>query len=355
MTQTIASDVATSGGASWGSGDDIVFHATRLGMSRVSANGGPVSPLAVEPGHLHSPQFLSDGRHFIYSATSRSAIEVASVDGGPARAVMTLKVGTSPVGFARGHVVFVQDNVLFARPFDEARLEFTSDARQIATGVPAGVPARTPFSVSPSGVLAYWTNPLGTSAVLSWFEPDGRSSAAVSAPARYRGFALSPDGERLAFARIAKLGGVDVWVRSLRDNTETQITFNGAALLPLWSPDGLRLAFSGFADSPSPRVRIKSVRDNREVTVSDYSPRATFATSWTPDSRAIVFARNADRPSHDDIWLQPIAGGPAEHLWFDTPSNERQGKVSPDGRSIAYTTDESGSPEVWVASFRRAP
>ncbi len=351
VTQTIASDVATSGGASWGARDDIVFPGLRLGMSRVSANGGPVSRLAVEFGHLHSPQFLTDGRHFIYSATSRSAIEVASLDGGQPRTVMALNVGTSPVGFGRGHVFFVQDNVLFARPFDERRLEFTSDARRIVTGVPAGIPARSPFSVSASGVLAYWTSPLGAPAVLSWFERDGRSSAAVSGPARYRGFALSPDSERLAFARIARLGGVDLWVRSLRDNTEMQMTSNGAAFLPLWSPDGLRLAFSGFAFSPSPKVRVKSVRDNREETLIGDSPRATFATSWTPGGRAIVFVRNADLPSHSDVWLQRVAGGPAERLWFNTQSNEMQGKVSPDGRSIAYTTDESGSAEVWVAGY----
>ena len=207
VTRTIASDEATTGGASWGAKDDIVFPSSvSRGWSRVSANGGPVSRLAMETGNLHSPQFLSDGRHFIYSATSRNAIAVASLDGGAPRTLMALKVGTSSVGFARGHVFFVQDSVLFARPFDERRLEFTSDARQIATGVPGGLPARSPFSVSASGVLAYWTNPLGEPAVLSWFERDGRSSAAVSAPMRYRGFGLSPD-ERTAGLRTNHEGG----------------------------------------------------------------------------------------------------------------------------------------------------
>jgi hypothetical protein len=85
---------------------------------------------------------------------------------------------------------------LAARGLDTSSLEFTSDVRQIATGVPAGLPARSPFSVSASGVLAYWTNPLRALAVLSWFERDGRSAVALSTPTRYPGFALSPYGER---------------------------------------------------------------------------------------------------------------------------------------------------------------
>jgi serine/threonine protein kinase len=351
VTQTIASDVVTVGGASWGVHGDIIFPGRFRGLMRVSANDGRVSRVTVEPGNQFSPQFLSDGRHFIYTAHNRSAVAVAHVDGGAPRTVMTFSVGTSSLGYSRGSVFFVQDGALFARAFDEQRFKFTGEARQLLTGIPAGLPARSPFSVSASGVLAYWTNPLGVPAALSWFNRAGRSSPAVATPARYKGLSLTPDGERLAFARIAKTGAEDLWLHQVRDHTERQITFDAAAFMPLWSPDATRVAFSGFAVRPPPNVYVKSIRNDGAAAPVGGTPFPTFATSWTPDGLAIVIGRAADLSKDNDLWSQPLAGGPAERLWFNTPANEMQGRVSPDGRWILYTTDGSGSSDVWVASY----
>jgi serine/threonine protein kinase len=352
VTQTIAGNVTTRGGATWGIHDDIVLAGSGRGLARVSAGGGQIAKVAaVDPDNAFSPQFLSDGLHVIYSVPARSAIGLARLDGGSSRTLMTLATGTSEVGYSRGHVFFVQDGTLFARPFDEQRLEFTGDAKRLVDGIPAGLPARTPFSVSAAGVLVYWTNPLGVPAVLRWFERDGQSSTAVATPAIYRGFTLSPDGRQIISSRIAKTGGEDLWLHNLEDGTDKQITFDSAAFMPWWSPDGTRIAYSGFPVRPPPKPYIKDLRFERAPSPVGDSPLAAFATSWTPDGREIVIVRLSDPSSLNDLWRQRLDGGATERLWFNTPANELQGTVSPDGRWIAYLTDESGTSEVWIASY----
>jgi eukaryotic-like serine/threonine-protein kinase len=352
VTQTVAGNVTTRGGATWGIHDDIVFAGLLRGLSRVSAGGGQVARVAaVDPDNPFSPQFLSDGLHVIYSVPARSAIGLARLDGGPSRTLMTLDAGTSEVRYSRGHVFFVQDGTLFARSFNEERLEFTGAAQRLVDGIPSGLPARTPFSVSAAGVLVYWTNPLGVPAVLRWFERNGQSSTAVATPAIYRGFTLSPDGRRIIGSRIAKTGGEDLWLHNLDGGTDKQITFDSGAFMPWWSPDGTRIAYSGFSVHPPPKPYIKDLRVEGAPSSVDESPLAAFASSWTPDSREIVIVRPPNPSSLTDLWRHRVDGGASEPLWFNTPANEMQGTVSPDGRWIAYVTDQSGRLEVCIASY----
>lgn len=349
VTQTIAVNVMTRGGATWGVRDDILFPTdSARNLTRVSAGDGQVTSVIVEGHNPFAPQFLSDGLHFIYTAPAQSAISLARLDGGSPRTLMTLPVGTSALGYVPGHVFFAQDGTLFARPFDEERVEFTGSATPLVEGIPTGLPNRTPFSVSAAGVLVYWTNPLGAPAVLRWFDRDGSSSTAVAVPTIYRGFALSPDGGQVILSRINKTGGADSWLHGLADGTAKQITFDGAAFVPLWSPEGTRIAFTGYSVRPPPKPYLKDLRYDRSPELVADSPLPTLAMSWTPNGREIVVGRTTDR---FDLWRQPLDGGEAERLWFNTPAHELQGRVSPDGRLIAYVTDESGAPEVWIASY----
>jgi hypothetical protein len=129
-------------------------------------------------------------------------------------------VRVSSLAYVPGYIFFVQDAGLFARAFDETRLEFSGDAIQILDGIPVTGPGRASFSVSAAGVLAYSPAPVGTPAVLRWFDRDGRTSPAVDIPAHYVGFALSPDARQLVFSRTGKNGGADVWLRDLGAGSE---------------------------------------------------------------------------------------------------------------------------------------
>jgi serine/threonine protein kinase len=350
LTQVIASNVATFGGAAWNADDVIVFPAGPGGLSRVSAQGGLVSPVTKGEGSHFWPQFLADGKHFIYAAAVPASLYIGSLGSEAPKTLMKFPVRISSLAYVPGYVFFVQDAALFARAFDETRLEFSGDAIQILDGIPVTGPGRAPFSVSAAGVLAYWPYPVTMPAVLRWFERDGRTSPLLDAPAQYVGFALSPDDHQLVFSRVTRTGGADVWLRDLDRGSEGRLTFDGAAFTPQWSPDGTRLAFSGPGQSPPPKLFIKTVAGVGAASRIGDSATPNFASSWSGDGKSIVSVR-IDPATRNDLWVQRLQDTRGEPLPFNTAFNETSGKVSPDGRWIAYVTDKSGQEEVWVANF----
>ena len=351
LTQVVAANVQTKGGASWNVSDVIVFAAGPAGLSRVSAQGGPVSP-ATRPteGSHFFPQFLEDGHHFIYAAAATRSISLGSLGNEAPRVLMTFPVRASALAYVPGYVFFVQDSTLFARPFDEQRLAFSGEAIRMVDGVPSVAPGRAPFAVSAAGVLAYWPYPVGTSSALHWFDRNGHVSVAVGTPALYAGFALSPDGSRLAFSRAAANGGGDVWVRDLARGGESRLTFDGAAFIPQWSPDGTRIVFTGPGEKPPIKLFIKNVANAGPAMSVGVSRAPNFASSWGGDGRAIVSVR-IDSAGRNDLWLHRLDDNVDERLSFNTAFNESNGRISPDSQWIAYDTDASGTSEVWVASF----
>jgi Tol biopolymer transport system component len=263
---------------------------------------------------------------------------------------MRFPIRISALAYVPGYILFVQDGALFARAFDEERLAFSGEPVKVLDGIPVTGPGRAPFSVSAAGVLAYWPYPLGTPATLQWFERDGRASMAVDAPVQYVGFALSADARQLAFSRLAKDGGVDLWLRDFALGNETRLTFDGAAFTPRWSPSHDRIAFSGPAERPPPNLYVKSLAGASAASRVVASPFADFASSWSGDGRSIVSVR-IDPANRNDLWVYRLQDAVGERLPFNTSFNEFLGKVSPDNRWIAYVTDQSGKDEVWVASF----
>jgi eukaryotic-like serine/threonine-protein kinase len=354
LAQVVIGNVPCCGGATWNADDVIVFPAAvGGGLVRVSAQGGSMSPVTKNEskgGHFW-PQFLEDGRHFIFGAGASRSIYVGSLGNERPRLLMTFPLRISSLAHVPGYILFVQDAALFARPFDEKRLEFSGDAKQVLDGVPVTGPGRAPFSVSRAGVLSYWPHPVGITAVLRWFERDGRSVPAVDSPAQYVGFSLSPDARQLVFSRTARNGGTDVWLRDLTRGDERQLTFDGAAFTAQWSPDGKRIVFSGPGQSPPPKLFVQALEGASAPSVVGDSSTPNFASSWSGDGQSIVSVR-MDSTTGNDLWVQRLQGtGPGERLPFNTPSNESDGKVSSDGRWIAYVTDETGKDEVWIATF----
>ena len=359
LVQLVAGNVTTHAGATWNADDVIVFPPSGPGgLSRVSARGGPLSKATTtDQGSHFWPQFLGDGDHFIYAAAVPGRIYVGSLrNDEPPRILMKFPVRVSSLAYVPGYIFFVQDATLFARPFDEKRLEFSGEPIRIVDGIPVAGPGRAAFSVSAAGVLAYWPYAVGTPSLLQWFDRSGRRTVAVDTPAQYIGFAISPDSRQLAFARTGKNGGVDLWLRDLTHGSENQLTFDGAAFTPQWSPDGTRLAFSGPGESPPPKLFIKDVAGPSAALRLGASSTTmpNFASSWSGDGRSIISV-HIDPKTRNDLWVVRLQDAVAAPLPFNTPFNETQGKVSPDNHLIAYVTDESGREEVWVASFPSGP
>jgi serine/threonine protein kinase len=348
LAQTIAHDVSTTfSGASWSVHDDIVFPSFVGVLTRVGANGGPLTQLNLQ--RVFSAQFLPDGRHIVYAAANPPAIRVTTLDAEPPRTLMTFPVRISPVAYASGYLFFIRDGTLYARPFDEQRLAFSGDEIRVVEVIPLATPARAPFSVSNAGVLAYWTHPLGTSAVLRWFDRTGRrSTAAVDAPQQYRGFDVSPDGSRLVFSRIDSSGSA-LWMRDTAGGKERRLTFD-EAYTPQFSPDGSRLLFSGPGSEPPPKLFLMSKLATAESTLVAMTSVPNFASGWSGDGRSAITVR-IDPANRLDVWHQLLPKGLEHRMPFNTSSIESQSKVSPDNRWIAFVTDRSGKDEVWVASF----
>jgi serine/threonine protein kinase len=347
LAQTIAHRVSTTfSGASWSVQDDILFSSFVGTLTRVAANGGPLTELGIE--RAYSPYFLPDGRHFLYAAGSPPSIRIGVLGEERSQTLMSFPVRISPVAYASGHVFFVQDVTLYARPFDLQRLAFSGAAIRIADDVPTMTPARAPFSVSNAGVVAYSTFPLETPAVLRWFDRAGRQSTGVDGPQRYRGFDISGDGQRIVFSRIGDTGSA-LWMRDLRGTKETRITFD-ESYTPQLSLDGRRLLFSGPGTAPPPKLFMRTLASEEASLVATSSSTANFASDWSGDGSGAVSVR-INRTSRLDVWHQLLPRGPERRLPFNTSFAESQAKVSPDNRWIAFVTDRSGKDEVWVADF----
>ena len=347
LAQTITHDVSTTlSGASWSVHDDIVFPSFVGSLTRVRATGGPWTPLNLDSAF--SAQFLPDGRHILYAVSRPPSIRITSLDAEPPRTLMTFPVRISPIAYASGHVFFIRDDTLYARPFDEHRVAFSGNEVPVVAGIPATTPARAPFSVSNAGVLAYWTHPLGTSAMLQWFDRTGHRSTAVDTPRLYRGFDLSADGTRLVFSRIDDSGSA-LWIRETGGANETRLTFD-ESYAPQLSPEGDRVLFSGPGSAPPPKLFLLNKLPTAESTLVATTSVANFASGWSGDGRSAITVR-IDPTQRLDVWHQLLPNGPQRRLPFNSGSNESQAKVSPDNRWIAFVTDRSGQDEVWVAGF----
>ena len=348
--RTIAPRVSTMAGATWNADGVILFASGPVGLSRVSAEGGAVVPLAMEEDSHFWPQFIGDGRHFLYEAGNPFAIRLGSLTGGPSRAVMNIDLNPTSLVYTRGYLFFGKDSKLFARAFDEARLEFVGDPIELLADIPISQLGRMPVSVSAAGPLAVWPYRGGTPATLRWFTETGESTPAVETPpARYVGVALTPDARRLAVSRRNVNGGADIWARDFGVPKETQVTFDGISFAPRWSADGGRLVFTTTTKVP-PRLLIRSLERPAADVELGGSRLPAFPSSWSGDGTRIVSVR-IDPATRDDLYVDHVQDGRFEPLPMNTPANEYQAALSPDDRWLAYVTDASGRDEVWVASF----
>jgi serine/threonine protein kinase/Tol biopolymer transport system component len=323
------------------------------GIFRVSDRGGePVRVLGADPSDpvaLLWPEFLPDGRHFLFQALSPTGktreLRVGSLDSRDVRAITQL---ASRFEYAEpGYLIYVRDNALFAQPFDAKKAALYGEPTLVAENVHHFFgPGHAAFSVSQTGVIAYQA--AESPVRLVWLDRQGKEVGVLGQPAVVNSVRISPSGNRIAVdVEDSRFGTSDLWVFEAASGASTRLTSGqideGA---PVWTPDGARLVF---------RIDDKGPPDIAEIVVgspgSERSllilPGVQQPEDISPDGRRLVFLNDA--ASTADIWLASLEGDHQPKPWLRSPFNERNPRFSPDGRWIAYDSDESGTREVYVA------
>jgi serine/threonine protein kinase len=361
---TLAAASAARGGA-WGRNGNIVFAADlgARGLSEVSSAGGPVSSLGdFDPSGAHWshrwPSFLPDGRHVLFFAIARvGATGGTRADDAAGVYVLDLKTkeqrrllgADSQAESSSGYLLFVREGNLMAQPFDETSVALSGEARPVADGVKYSQDfERGAFSVSVEGLLAYGGDTGGLS-VLQWFTRDGKEAGRVGAPAHFSTVSLSPDGTRAATS-IGEGPGPrrDIWVYDTARGTSTRLTMEAVeANYPVWNNGGSKIF---YCDSGPRGAGIYSVSSSGLGGSEFVSLQGDCAPNGvSPDGRSLVYMNFlAGSPL---LWIHPFARGDKDYLLPLSKQTSGEGQFSPDGHWLAYSSGESGRPEVNIASF----
>ena len=349
-------------GGTWNKDNVILFaQSQNRGLMRVSASGGtPEEVLSLDTAQnefaQRHPCFLPDGKHFLYSSRQGVAggngVMVASLEGDPPRRLLDV---SSNAVFARpGFVLYWHDDALRARPFDADKLEFTGDSVVVAPGVrlePDGGVAH--FTVSAQGTLAYHTG--GTATVKSQlvlYDRDGKVKGTAGDPGNYYAPRLSHDGTRVAVDNSGVQNNGDIWIHDIERSMASRVSSDPADESdPIWSPNDDTIVFDS-AKAGDRGLYIKALGSAVPAEQLIESGRDDESLDWSSDGKYIVFARDSLQGSCKDLWLLSVEDKSITAITnTPCPFDEFDARISPDGKWLAYSSDESGRSEIYIQAF----
>ncbi len=348
-----------SRGGTWNRQGTILFAPTATAVIyRVSATGGAVTPVTkfdtsrAESSHRF-PSFLPDGRYFIYTIRSERAenwgISIASLDSLEGR-VLTTGTDWSAQVVPPGHLLYLRGRTLVAQAMDLENRRLTGEAVTIADAVGTTATGYASFSASHVGSLLYAPTP-GLDGELRWFTRGGAASESLGDAASFLDFELAPHERFVAVSRVdEQQNTADIWTVDLERKVWTRLTSDRANdASALWSPDGSRIAFRsnrrGVADLYQKRSS-GSAAEERWLGIGNN----LVVSDWSADGQYVLFT-NTSSPAGSNIWFWPTSGQEKPTLIVQRPLNAMHGRFSPDGRWLAYASDESGEWQVYVQPF----
>ena len=355
----VIAEAPSGRGGSWGKGDVILFSPNlHAAIHRVPASGGtptPVTRFDPETENNHRwPHFLPDARQFLYSVRTRVAgqaevdrLMLGSLDS--TDATLLIDDATNAAYVEPGYVLYGRSGNLYAWRFD-------SDSRRlIGQPVPVvqeklslwGPKGLAMFAASDSGTIVYLPEAVPRT-TLQWYDASGRALGSLGKAAFYRNPRISPDGKKVAFSLAESNPELtDLWILDLQYERTIRLTLqSGRYLEPAWSRDSGRLVF-GCQPKGVQDLCVRSLLGGADTELLHASPNWKIAPSWMPDGKSIVFSEQ-DPTTVYDIKAVSVGGEPAPRSLLKTPFSETSPEVSPDGRWIAYLSDETGRAEVNV-------
>jgi Tol biopolymer transport system component/aminoglycoside phosphotransferase (APT) family kinase protein len=344
---------ATNGyGGTWNADGVIVFAPSLTSpLLRVSATGGATGAVttigAQQAGHFN-PQFLPDGRRFLFSASGSATVDGIYLGGLDGTAPTRLVSGRSAGVYAPpGWLLWVRAGELTAQTLDLGRMALAGEPVTLAGGVATDT-LRAAVSVASTGLIAYRR---ASQRQLTWFDRAGTARGVVGEPDEsVMAPRVSPDGHRVAVGRVVQ-GNLDLWL--LDGTRSSRFTFDPAReMYPIWSSDGARLVYQSQRTGPGDLyLKPTAGAGAEELLLSTRHMKAP--TSWSADGRFLMYV-TIDPQTNSDIWILPMSGPAGERkpfVFLNTPFREANAAFSPDSRWVAYDSNESGRPEVYVRPF----
>jgi Tol biopolymer transport system component len=342
-------------GGAWNVDGVILFspeaNSGLLGISPGSGKPSPVTSLQSDSMGHQWPQFLSDGRHFLYYQRSDDRASRGLYLGELGHATKSVRVLETTLRgvYTSGYLLFVRDGALFAQRFDEKTLRVSGEPQRIADGVgffseSSGFSA---IAASSAGVLAYGPS-IGTTTVLQWLTRDGAPAEKLGVPDVHTSLRLSFDQKTVAVATRRTPAERDIWTVDVARGARSRVTFDPETdWFPAWSPDGQRLFFSSQRLGSSSIFQKAGVSQEQAVFKGDIT--VTYPDDISSDGKLLAYTTNIGKGY--DLGVAALGESPRKSPLLATDSNEIQARFSPDTRFIAYSSDESGSYEVYVRRY----
>ena len=344
----VLADTGSQRGGTW-SPSGMIVYAPDLGpLLSVPASGGQPTPVTrPQPGVFghRFPSFLPDGKHFVYTSyggATNTDVLIGSLESTEAKPLLAGAVLGRYAG--RGYLLFIRGSSLLAQRLDDATLTVRGDPMLVADN------ASRQMSASQNGLLIY--QPGGeTRTQLLWTDRSGRPAGVAASAAEYGRFALSPDGTRIAFDRVGSNNLQDVWILDIQRSVASRLTFAASlANVPIWSPDGRYVAFATLRGRGLDIYRhAANLTGSDELVLQLEAPAIMFPSDWSADGKYLTYYRTAAGGKLVE-WTLPIGGGDPIELPHEAHS-QSQGQFSPDGKWLAYVSDESGVSQIYVQSF----
>jgi serine/threonine protein kinase len=346
-------------GGSWNKDGVILFTPSGtlgVGLFSISASGGTPSQINVPDKTLNEdsnrwPVFLPDGIHYLYSAVNLSSsrkelhsIYIGSLNSNEKRFVAKAKGNTAYA--APGNLLFYRDQTLFAQRFDTKNFELAGEAIPILTDVQFFPRiAKAVFAASNTGLLVAERNADSGASQVLWFDRKGQQIGVALNPGIYGNIMLAPNGKMLASDTTDPSNqNTNVWTYDLETRSEKRLTFDASFdALPIWSPDGGHIVFASNREHKFELYLKDSNGANDEKVIAKGAVDA-FPTDWSRDGRYVIYQ------SGSELWFMTMPELRAVQF-LKRNSTLKDGRFSPDGKWLAYSSNESGRWEIYVTSF----